>query len=230
MAAPLALTSNQIPYLAILFSIVDVLMGFHIIRQGLKRINPSHHANKGLGHTKAKPQRRASIQRLGSSNLVVPDQDLLEQEMCMMEAMMIEQGNILGPILYLTAWTTIRLGPSSSIFNGVGRSDFGWQAPSQIMQVWLTVLLMCITTAIGGFTVHFYCLHNFDRNSLTAQGQIIAKHWLTLAANNIMAIYTIFCLLHMSCGLDISFKLDPILNPKTFFQVMNVSNDTNNQN
>eukprot|EP00928_Gymnodinium_smaydae_P091972 TRINITY_DN75743_c0_g1_i1.p1 TRINITY_DN75743_c0_g1~~TRINITY_DN75743_c0_g1_i1.p1 ORF type:complete len:368 (+),score=18.18 TRINITY_DN75743_c0_g1_i1:145-1104(+) len=136
-----------------------------------------------------------------------------------------EQGDMLAPCMLLTGWLTIYFSRHRNAFAGIGDDFFGWQRPDSIdgtedgRAVWfgINVLMFVLLEGLFAMAIGVTMRSKFRVNLRAAQQWLLRCHGWELMVQSIVAAFTCFCGLHITCGNDISFELQPYLDPWRFF-------------
>lgn len=132
-----------------------------------------------------------------------------------------EMGDVVAPCVVVAAWVTIFYAPNRAAFAGIGNDENGWARPDSmdgtedgrvltlVKNVGFFVGIELVAVGSLGLLMKLrYHLHLKD-----AQKWLLRKIGWEMLVLSVFAMYHIFCCMHLTCGVDISFKFKAIIDP-----------------
>jgi len=137
----------------------------------------------------------------------------------------IEQGDIIVPTCLTAGWLTIYYAGQRSAFAGIGNDEMGFERPeatdgesSRVVNFVTNVAIFVGLNVILGAMVQVVMQSRYKVNIMGAQQWMLKKFGWEMLVQCVAIIYTVLCLLHLSCAIDISFKFKSVADPWGWFQ------------
>jgi hypothetical protein len=115
--------------------------------------------------------------------------------------------SVLLPIVYLGAWTLIRIGPNANSFVGIGSSGFGLRAPDDTFDFVFSVLVFWVVESAFVISSH-HILHHLGVSVTEKMPLYLDRYGSTMVLQFWFVMESSICLVMITCGLDYSLQFD----------------------
>jgi len=117
-----------------------------------------------------------------------------------------ELGQVMIPVFYIICWFGISLSPSGAGFAGIGVNALGSFTPKN-EQVFATNIAVWFGLEFASIiAIHFYIRKQMSISLLDHAAGILQRYGLYMALWGVFSMNFAFCVLMISCGVDVSFR------------------------